>query len=88
MNGKGILSVDKAHAGDTVWLRCCWDDCDRDATTLHKTMFHDHAKALGCDDWRSKHLWYTFCSERHRQLFLNAHISYGNLPLGEHGRIL
>jgi len=87
-HGKSILSVDKAHCGETKFLLCCWDDCDRDGTTLHKSLFHDHPKALACENPVSKHLWYVFCSERHRQLFLNGHIKYGVLPSGEHGRIL
>lgn len=87
-HGQAILSVDKAYAGDTVFLPCCWDDCERDGTTLHKAMHHDHPPALTCDNPVSKHLWYVFCSERHRQLFLHSHIAYGRLPTGERGRIL
>lgn len=87
-HGKAILSTDKAHRGETVWLKCCWEDCERQGVDLHRTRSHDHARGLRCDSPLSKHTWFVFCSERHRQLFLNSHISKGNLPTGERGRLL
>lgn len=87
-HGKSILNVDKAHCGEMQFLLCCWDDCERDGTNLHRTRFHDHPKALRCDDPVSKHVWYVFCSERHLRLFLNGHREYGVLPSGDRGRIL
>jgi hypothetical protein len=86
--GQGVLSVDKANRGETLWLLCCWEDCERQGVQAHKTFSHDHARGLRCDSAMSKHSWFVFCSERHRQLFLNSHISKGNLPTGERGRIL
>ena len=85
---KGVLSMDKAARGETVWLRCCWEDCEKQGVDSNKARFHDHPKVFSCNDPDAKHLWYVFCSERHRQLFLNSHRSNGNLPLGERGRIL
>lgn len=82
MNGKKILSMDKAARGETCWLQCCWDDCETPGTTLHRTMFHDHARGWPCEHPEAKHLWYVFCSERHRQYFLNGHREYGKLPAG------
>jgi len=75
--GKNILSLD-AHR----WLRCCWDDCDRRSFDLYMTVFHDHAKGVGCDHPDAKHPRYTFCTERHRQFFLHSHIAMGKLPPG------
>lgn len=86
-NRQGVLSMDKAARGETVWLRCCWDDCERQAVQLHRTFFHDHNPTRRCDDAGSKHLWYTFCSERHRAYFLNSHRSNGNLATGDKGLI-
>lgn len=86
--GKKILSMDKALSGETKWLECCWSDCQKTGTTLHKVMFHDHNSAIQCDDILAKHVWYTFCSEKHRQYHINSHISNGNLPVGERGRII
>lgn len=85
MNGKKILSLDRAAQGDVVFLPCCWDDCEKRATTLHQSRFHDHARGYACDHPDAKHLMYVFCSERHRQLFLNSHHAYGRLGAG-HGR--
>ena len=87
-HGKTILNVDKAHCGETAFLQCCWEDCRKPGTTLHKALSHDHAKGYPCDHEMSKHTWFVFCSERHRQLFKHSHISKGNLPTGERGRIL
>lgn len=82
MNGKKILSLDKARSGETRWLPCCWDDCERTGTTLFRTRFHDHNRGVACDAPWAKHVWYVFCSERHRQLFLNSHNEYGKLAPG------
>lgn len=87
MNGKKILSMDKAARGETVWLRCCWDDCEKHAVDLHRTYFHDHNPSTRCEMPGAKHLWYTFCSERHRQMFLHGHKEYGRLPAGSRGLI-
>lgn len=84
---QGILSLDKAQRGETCWLLCCWEDCERQGVDLHKTRFHDHAPGLPCDSTLAKHIWYVFCSERHRQYFLHSHVRNGHLPTGEHGRI-
>lgn len=87
MHGKPVLSMDKAARGETVWLRCCWDDCEEQGVTLHQTIFHDHARGYTCNHPLARHVKYVFCSERHRQLFLNGHRAYGKLPTGEHGRL-
>jgi hypothetical protein len=76
-NTKPVLSRDAGR-----WLQCCWDDCERQGYELHKTRFHDHARGLPCADPRSKHVWYVFCTERHRDYFLHSHRDMGNLPPG------
>lgn len=88
MNGKKILSLDKAARGETRWLPCCWDECEKSGTTLHQAKFHDHPKTISCDHEMAKHVKYVFCSERHRQYFLNSHISMGKLPAGYRGTVL
>ena len=82
MNGKKVLSLDKARSGETRWLPCCWDDCERTGTTLYQTRFHDHSPHVSCETPWVKHVWYVFCSERHKQLFLNGHHEYGKLASG------
>lgn len=84
---RAVLNRDIERIGGTQWLKCCWDDCQEQGVTLHQARFHDHARGLPCDHELSKHIWYVFCSERHRQFFLNSHVAYGKLPVGERGRI-
>lgn len=85
---KPILSVDEARRGGTTWLLCCWDDCEEQGVDLHKVMVHAHARGYTCNNPFSQHVWYVFCSERHRQLWMNGHRAYGHLPTGERGRII
>ena len=74
---KRVLSRDADR-----WLLCCWDECTNQGVELHKTRFHDHNPGTPCQHPDSSHLWYVFCSERHRQYFLHSHRSNGNLPAG------
>jgi hypothetical protein len=74
---KQVLSRDNDR-----WLRCCWDDCDNQGYELHKTRFHDHPRGTACDFPDAKHLWYVFCTDRHRMFFLNSHRANGMLPAG------
>lgn len=85
---QGVLNLDKAKAGETVWLLCCWEDCERQGVTLHQVRTHDHAPRMRCDDLNSKHPKWVFCSEAHRQLFINSHRDMGNRPPGTTPRYL
>lgn len=87
MNGRKVLNLDKARSGEVRWLPCCWDECERDGVTLHRARFHDHPRTIACDAPDSKHVWYVFCSERHRQYFLHSHHAYGRLPAGMRGLV-
>lgn len=49
---------------------CAWDECDRDALTLHEVRNHEHAHSIPCDSSLAKHVIYAFCSERHKQYWL------------------
>lgn len=63
-----VLSHD---SGD--WLLCCWDDCQRQGYDMHKAIQRTTSKASG----RLETVSYVFCTERHRQFFLNSHRRYG-----------
>jgi hypothetical protein len=84
-------------------LVCCWDECDRLGSTLYKHTSCLHDPRLGCaradvgtmrDAGRTAHLEYVFCSQRHRNYWVNATgrnaqesmartgRAYGNLPVG------
>ena len=84
---KKILNRDRWTRGELQWLPCCWDDCDKPAVQLHRLMFHDHNRGTRCGSPGAKHLWYAFCSERHRQMYLNGHRDYGNASTGNRGLI-
>lgn len=53
-------------------ILCAWDDCDRDAVALHVVRV-DHGSPG--HPYRTT---YAFCTERHRQFWLNGHRNYGN----------
>lgn len=63
-------------------LPCCWDECDRDGTTLyqHTSCEHDvinlscaHADRTAIvHSGRTAHTIYVFCSQRHRAYWVNA----------------
>ena len=84
-------------------LVCCWDECDRNGSTLYKHTSCLHDVRIGClisDErtyfaaGRTAHLDYVFCSQRHRNYWVNAAgrnaleslartgRAYGNLPAG------
>lgn len=87
---------------------CAWDECDRDGTVLyqHTACEHDvinqscrRADALAVHhSGRTAHTIYVFCSQRHRNYWVNATgrnaleslartgRAYGNLPTGLRGR--
>jgi len=58
-------------------LLCCWDDCE--------IAGHDEIRVTAVQD--GKRAIYIFCSERHKQMHINGHNSYGNTRMGEHGLI-
>lgn len=77
MLGKRILNRDAER-----WILCSWDTCDNDGVTLHQARHHDHNPGYPCNAPGTKHPIYVFCSERHKQYWLNSHRSLGNLPAG------
>ena len=67
------------------WIKCVWcamNGEDRPGYEMHKTVFHEHARDIACDDPRAQHVNFVFCSERCRQYYLHSHISMGDLPAG------
>jgi hypothetical protein len=73
----------KVLSHDTgLWLTCCWADCEKPGLELFKVIHHEHAKGIPCNHPRATHPAMVFCSERHKMLFVNGHINYGNLPAG------
>lgn len=65
-----------------TWIRCSWFECDRAGFELYKAILHEHARTLACDHPLSEHVNFVFCSERHKQLYRNSHLDFGQLPAG------
>lgn len=65
-----------------TWIPCCWFECEKPGYELYKSVLHEHARELRCDDPRSQHVNFVFCGERHKQLYLNSHRDMGKLPPG------
>jgi hypothetical protein len=89
-------------------LVCCWDECDRLGSTLYRHVSCLHDTRAGCassdervvvHSGRTAHLVYVFCSQRHRNYWVNSTgrnalesmartgRAYGNLPAGLRGMI-
>jgi hypothetical protein len=70
---KKIINLD--HGGSRH-VMCAWDDCGNDGVELHQTRVN-----YGTSD--NPHIVkHVFCSERHRQFWINSVRNYGNLPPG------
>lgn len=76
-NSKGVLSF---SSGD--WIKCAWFECEAQGYELYKSVFHEHARTMRCDNPLSQHVNFIFCSERHKQYYLHSHVDLGNLPPG------
>lgn len=67
------------------WIACVWcrmQGEDRPGYEMHKTVFHEHSREYPCEHPMSQHVNFVFCSERHKQYFLNSHNDMGQLPEG------
>jgi len=63
-------------------LPCCFNDCGRTGTTRY-----EHRELIGYVLGHERYRIYVFCSERHKTLWENSHLSLGNLPMGSKGMI-
>jgi hypothetical protein len=73
VNDKVVINLD--HAGDRH-VMCAWDDCERDGYELHMVKIN-----YGQAD--TPHIVkHVFCTERHKQFFINSVKAYGKLPPG------
>lgn len=72
---KKVINLD--HAGDRH-VMCAWDDCEHDGYDMHMVRVNYGADA-GPNAHVVKHV---FCTERHKQFWINSHRAYGKLPPG------
>lgn len=76
------------HDRGGTHVMCAWDDCEKDGVELHKVRVLDTKPGI-----TPTYIHYVFCSERHRQYWINSaprdgSIGYGNLPAGYRSSIL
>jgi hypothetical protein len=67
-----VISSGPAHD----YIICSWDDCEKYGVMLHRIVIHYGVPPHRYD------VTHVFCSERHRQYFVNSHRDYGKLPAG------
>jgi hypothetical protein len=70
------LGTIRSHVGPWL-LPCIWTECDHHALRQNMVAIRDGEKAL----------FYFFCSERHKTLWLHAPKQLGQLPTGSKGMI-
>lgn len=77
-NSRKVINLDSGTGRPIV---CCWDECDRDGTTLYTHVYcrhppgegHEHAdRRLLAQAGEVAHVKYVFCSQRHLEFFVNA----------------
>ena len=73
------------HDRGGTYVMCAWDDCENDGFQNFSVREHTHAEG-----YEERYMNYVFCSERHKQYWLNS-IRPGmnnNLPPGYKRSIL
>jgi hypothetical protein len=65
------------NGGPTKYIMCAWDDCEKDGFELYKCRVNTGAAGRG-----KRYITYVFCSERHKQYWVNSTRGYGRLPAG------
>lgn len=65
------------------WLLCCWDDCERFGYEIHHVTINDAKPG-----YPPKLVKFVFCSERHRQYWLDElPVDKGPNRTGLHGTL-
>jgi hypothetical protein len=67
---KKAINMDFAANGGTVkFVMCAWDDCEHDGYEMYKCVVETGNVQGG---YESRPLTYIFCSERHRQYWIQS----------------
>lgn len=62
---------------------CGWDTCEKDGYECYKTR-----ERISAPGYPLEYLTYVFCTEKHRQYWINSVIDCNNLPAGYKRSIL
>ncbi len=70
---------------------CCWDDCDRRATSLYEIRQHEHLRHVSCSDVDAgvaagRHIHFAFCSARCMAYWRNSTGHHALVSLANTGR--
>jgi hypothetical protein len=76
---KKVINFDRGG----TYVMCGWDTCERDGYESFKCTVNDSAPGQ-----EPKYITYVFCSERHRQYWINSIRDMNNLPAGYKRSIL
>jgi hypothetical protein len=76
---KKVINFDRGGTN----VMCAWDTCEKDGYEMYKTVEHD-ANA----GYERRDITYVFCSERHRQYWINSIHDCNNLPAGYRSSII
>lgn len=71
---KRVINLDH---DDGKKVMCAWDTCTNDGYETNKVRVNDAAEG-----YAPKYIQYVFCTERHRQFWINSVHSWGRLPAG------
>jgi hypothetical protein len=77
---KKVINLD--HGG-AKHVMCAWDTCEKDGYESNKVVVNDAAPG-----YPPKPITYIFCTERHKQYWLNSVNDCNNLPTGYRSSIL
>ena len=76
---KKVINLD--HAGDRK-VMCAWDTCEKDGYENNKVVVHEGVAPHVRD------ITFVFCTERHKQYWINSIHDLNNLPAGYRRSIL
>lgn len=72
-----VINLDGGGEHPNHHILCAWDECDKQGYDSNRVQINDAAPGH-----ESRLIKYVFCSERHKQFFINSTRSYGQLPAG------
>lgn len=73
------------HDRGGTYVMCAWDTCERDGYETHKVVQNEAAEG-----YPARYITFVFCSERHKQFWINNMRpgNNNNLPAGYRRSIL
>ena len=77
-----VILREGARIGNNA--QCCWDECDADGYDLYKARVRDTGPGVE----PAVFTWFLFCSERHKQYWVDSYLhpgTHGRLQTGNKG---